>query len=67
MKGRDYLWCLANLLLDGEEGLARMCPECRERALEAHCPVCGRPGGQETVNPAFDLARFEALKRRGGE
>ena len=32
MKDRDYLWCLANALLDGEEELVRMCPRCRCRA-----------------------------------
>lgn len=68
MKGRDYLWCLANTLLDREEELERLCPECRARALEERCPVCGRSAGnqEETVNPAFDLERFEELKGGGG-
>lgn len=68
MKGRDYLWCLANALVDREEELDRLCPGCRARALEARCPVCGREeagGPEEIVNPAFDMERFEAL--RGGE
>lgn len=68
MKGRDYLWCLANTLVDREEELDRMCPGCRARALEARCSVCGREetgGPEEIVNPAFDMERFEAL--RGGE
>lgn len=65
MKGRDFLWCLANDLLDREERLERLCPACRTRALEERCPVCG--GDRETWgdNPSFDRARFEALK--GGE
>ena len=50
MKGRDYLWCLTNLLLDREEALERLCPRCRTRALEERCAACGAP------------ARFEALK-----
>ena len=35
MKGRDYLWCLTNLLLDREEELERLCPSCRARAAGA--------------------------------
>ena len=67
MKGRDYLWCLANTLLDREEELDRLCPACRSSALEERCPVCGKPAGgwgEGMVNPAFDLERFEKL--RGG-
>ena len=68
MKGRDYLWCLANTLLDREEELERLCPECRARALEERCPVCGRSAvnQEENANPAFDLERFEQLKGGGG-
>ena len=68
MKSRDYLWCLANALLDREEELERLCPECRARALEERCPVCGqrREDQLEAVNPSFDLARFEELKGGGG-
>lgn len=67
MKGRDYLWCLANILLDREEELARLCPSCQLRALEERCPVCGRPNREQegTANPAFDPARFSEL--RGGK
>ena len=65
MKGRDYLWCLANTLLDREEELDRLCPACRARALEERCPACGRPGGEEE-NASFDLSRFEELKGGGG-
>ena len=34
MLDRDYLWCLAQELLDQEEELDRLCPACRERAEE---------------------------------
>ena len=63
MKGRDYLWCLANTLLDREEALGRLCPACRARALEERCPVCGQPpgAGEWADNPAFDPARFAQL------
>lgn len=65
MRERDYLWCLANSLLDREERLDRLCPACRARALEERCPICGQPapGGEEGwSNPVFDLERFSALK-----
>ena len=68
MKGRDYLWCLANTILDREEQLGRLCPSCRARALEEHCPVCGRASAdweESTDNASFDPERFEAL--RGGD
>lgn len=50
-----------------DPGLDRLCPECRARALEERCPVCGREktGREEIVNPAFDDRRFLELK--GGE
>lgn len=66
MKDRDYLWCLANEVLDGEQRLEELCPACRERALEERCPACGQQkpdnGREGTVNAAFDPARFEQLK-----
>lgn len=71
MKDRDYLWCLANGLLDREEQLERLCPDCRVRAEQARCPVCGRPEESEQLgeggsNPTFDLAQFQRLKEGGG-
>ena len=68
MKDRDYLWCLANGLLDREEQLERLCPDCRVRAEQARCPGpedAGQPG-EGGSNPAFDLERFRRLKE-GGE
>ena len=41
MTDRDYLWCALNLALDQEEELARLCPDCRQRAAEEPGPVCG--------------------------
>lgn len=70
MKDRDYLWCLAQELLDREQALERLCPECRSRAEEERCPACGRPAerwAEGAVNPVFDLARFERLKGENGE
>ena len=68
MKDRDFLWCLVHQLLDREEELSRLCPECRARAEEERCPVCGRlrsGWGEGAVNASFDRARFERM--RGGE
>ena len=67
MKGRDYLWCAVNALLDREEALDRLCPACRARAGEERCPVCGGRTGEArgAVNSSFDLERFQALK--GGD
>ena len=66
MKDRDYLWCLANALLDGEEELERLCPRCRSRAEEARCPASGRPTGEWGEgggNASFDPERYERMKR----
>lgn len=62
MKERDFLWCLANGLLDREEKLEGLCPSCRTRALERRCPVCGRAEEDCEVNSSFNPARFEQLK-----
>lgn len=65
MTAGDYLWCAVNLLLDDEETLDQLCPSCRAQAMEERCPVCGTPTGGDVTgeNPAFDRARFEALRR----
>lgn len=68
MKERDYLWCLVQMLLDREEELERLCPECRAQSAEACCPSCGRPAsawGESGSNSAFDPERFEKLKGGG--
>lgn len=69
MLDRDYLWCLAQELLDQEEELDRLCPACRERAEENRCPGCGTPVGERVreSNPRFDWERFERMKRGGGD
>lgn len=64
MREEDYLWCAVNLLLDEEEVARQLCPQCREAAKRARCPVCGRKTGEmvQEENPTFDWARFQALK-----
>lgn len=66
MTDRDYLWCALNLLLDREEELSRLCPDCRERAEREPCPVCGESRENWGNNPSFDLERFERLKGGAG-
>ena len=65
MTDRDYLLCALHLILDEEERLDRLCPSCRVQAEEERCPVCGEPmsQGKAGINPAFDVERFERMKR----
>ena len=65
MKDRDYLWCLVQQMLDREEELEGLCPECRSRAAQVSCSGCGQPlscWGEGSANQAFDQARFEKMK-----
>ncbi|MFR7446281.1 MAG: molybdopterin oxidoreductase [Evtepia gabavorous] len=50
--------------MDEEEVARQLCPQCREAAKRARCPVCGRETGEmvQEENPTFDWARFQALK-----
>ncbi len=65
MTDGDYLWCAVNLLLDEEEEASLLCPHCRAEAQRDRCPVCGREKSAvvREENPAFDWARFEALRK----
>ena len=65
MTDRDYLWCALNLALDQEEELARLCPDCRDKALAEPCPVCGATREGWSVNAGFDWARYQELKGGG--
>lgn len=56
----DYLYALAQLRLDREEALERLCPACRARVEEDLCAHCGKP--LPIKNPVFEEARFEELK-----
>ena len=66
MTDRDYLWCALNRVLDREEELAQLCPDCRAWAEGDRCPVCGRDTAESGWDQNFDLARFEAMKEGGG-
>jgi len=65
MKERDYVWCLINQLLDREEELERLCPDCRQSMEQDVCPGCGKPvekWGEGEENPEFDWRRFQMMK-----
>ena len=59
LRRSDYFMCALHLLLDEEERLARLCPDCRAQAEASHCPACGK---QWEASAGFDMARFETLK-----
>ncbi len=59
----DFLYCILQLVLDGEEKLEQLCPSCREDLLKGGCPICGATVFEE--NPNFDRERFEELKKHG--
>lgn len=63
MTDGDLLYCVLQMVLDGEEELFRLCPQCRGDLLAEQCPVCGAV--QYGMNPNFDTARFEELKSHG--
>ena len=55
MTGEDYLWCAANLLLDGEEALDQLCPTAgrKPRRAGARC-AAGLPA-RPTTGPTPPL------------
>ena len=60
MTDGDYLYCVAQMTLDEQEKLDRLCPSCRAEAEKERCPVCGAQSFEE--NAGFDEKRFEELK-----
>ena len=64
MTDADYLYCLVHEMLDREEAMERLCPECRTRAEEARCSICGAKLGEAASggNASFDMARFIRMK-----
>jgi len=59
----QLLTCVKHMVLDGREQLQRLCPQCQGKLQADACPVCGAPA--MTVNPKFDMKRFEEMKRNG--
>lgn len=63
MTDGDLLYCILHTVLDHEDALDRLCPQCRSDLLKDGCPACGALHyGQ---NPNFDPSRFEELKHHG--
>ena len=60
MTDGDFLYCVAQMMLDEQEALDRLCPSCRAEAEKERCPVCGAESFEE--NAGFDEKRFEELK-----
>lgn len=60
MTDGDFLYCVAQMTLDEQEKLGRLCPSCRAEAQKRRCPVCGAEQFEE--NAGFDENRFEELK-----
>lgn len=68
MKEGDYVWCLLHQLLDREEELERLCPDCRQRVERHICPGCGKAEdswGEGAENPGFDWQRFRKMREGG--
>ena len=63
MADGEFLYCLLQMILDGEEQLEKLCPSCRGKLGQEGCPVCGTVTFGE--NPNFDESRFEELKKHG--
>ena len=63
MTDGDLLYCILHTVLDREDALARLCPQCRSNLMTEGCPVCGAV--HYGMNPNFDESRFEELKHHG--
>ena len=61
---REIVPVAAHEMLDHEEAMERLCPECRTRAEEARCSICGAKLGETAGggNASFDMARFIRMK-----
>ena len=71
MTDGQWLWLFVNQIIDNEEHLEKMCPECRDEATSTHkCIRCGKVLTKKEdvfVNPNFDADKFERLSRDGVE
>lgn len=70
MTDGQWLWLFVNQLIDSEEHLEKMCPECRNEATSTNkCIRCGKVLTKDEgkfINPNFDVDRFERLSRGDG-
>lgn len=71
MTDGQWLWLFINQIIDNEEHLEKMCPECRSEATSNNkCIRCGKVltnDEDKFVNPNFDADRFERLSHGGVE
>jgi len=72
MTDGQWLWLFVNQIIDNEEHLEKMCPECRnEVTSDKKCIRCGKvlthKEHDSFINPNFDPSRFEALSHGGEE
>lgn len=64
MTDGQWLWLFVNQIIDNEEQLEKMCPECRNEVTSEtkKCIRCGKVlAKQGFINPNFDASRFEKL------
>lgn len=71
MTDGQWLWLFVNQIIDNEEHLEKMCPDCRNEVTSTHkCIRCGKVLTKDEdrfINPNFDASRFERLSRDGVE
>lgn len=70
MTDEQWLWLFVNQLIDNEEHLEKMCPECRDEATSNNkCIRCGKVLTKKEdifINPNFDADRFKRLSHGDG-
>ena len=72
MTDGQWLWLFVNQVIDNEEQLEKMCPDCRNEVTSTHkCVRCGKVLANKSedmfINPNFDRSRFERLSNGGIE
>ena len=72
MTDGQWLWLFVNQIIDNEEHLEKMCPDCKnEVTSDKKCIRCGKvlttKECDSFVNPNFDMSKFEELSHDGVE
>lgn len=71
MTDGQWLWLFVNQIIDNEEHLEKMCPDCRNEVTSTRkCIKCGKVLAKDEdrfINPNFDASRFERLSHDGVE
>lgn len=71
MSDEQWVWLFVNKLIDTDEKLSSMCPDCREEVTSKNkCTRCGKEykplididDDSSFINPNFDTKRYEKLK-----